>query len=731
MQHANVNLSELELGVPMAGLARKPRTMRSAPARARRPLPQQRYMAFLSYSHTDTAFADWLHESIEQFRVPPRLVGRLTELGPVPSRLTPVFRDRHELAAASDLSDEIEAALAGSRFLIVLCSPAAAKSYWIDQEIICFKKLHGEDRFLAAIMDGEPFASDKPGREAEECFPPALRTHYDGRGRATTQQAEPIAADLRETGDGLKMGLFKVIAGMLGVGLDDLAQREAQRRHRRQTLITGGSILGMLVASGLAFTAIHARDDARDQRREAEKLVAFMLGDLREKLEPLGRLDVLDSVGKRALAYYESQDKADLSDEALAQRSKALTLMGEMAQQRGDLDGALARYREAMNGTAEAVRRAPNVPQNLFDHAQNVFWVGYIDYERGNLDMAAEAFREYRRLADRMIALGPDNPNYRLERIYADTNLGTVLMQQRRYRQAAEIFQQLLEPAEMLAAGAPHNSDFQKILSEALAWLSEAREFSGQLDEALAHRQRQIPRLARLWQASKGDADVRGRTLNVRRALSRIHATRGEMDQAFEQARRASVLAAVLTKTDPANAEWQQWEANVNFDRALLEIAAGRVSEASRLADSACQSAARLQARDRSVEAWRTSMTHTCLMTRAKIALAAGSGESAVAFARRALVLARTEKKAIDRGLAVASAELILGDALRQTRQPDAARGAYERAHAAWPKNVEEKPRELAEHAILLRRLGRDGEAEPMIRQLSAMGFRHPGYRLT
>ncbi len=80
------------------------------------------YFAFLSYSHADRATAEWLHEALESFRVPRRLVGRLTENGAVPRRLTPIFRDRGELAASSDLSEEIEEALAGSRFLVVLCS---------------------------------------------------------------------------------------------------------------------------------------------------------------------------------------------------------------------------------------------------------------------------------------------------------------------------------------------------------------------------------------------------------------------------------------------------------------------------------------------------------------------------------------------------------------------------------------------------------------------------------
>ena len=178
-------------------------------------------------------------------------------------------------------------------------------------------------------------------------------------GGPTAKRAEPIAADLREGRDGRQMGLLKIVAGMLGVGLDDLVRREAQRKSKRLQAMVAASLAGMTVTSGLALAAVYARDEARDQRREAEGLVGFMLGDLRDKLAPLGRLDVLDAVGGRALGYYEKQDKGALSDEALAQRSRALTLMGEIANTRGDLDGALRRYREALAGTGEALRRKP------------------------------------------------------------------------------------------------------------------------------------------------------------------------------------------------------------------------------------------------------------------------------------------------------------------------------------------------------------------------------------
>ena len=338
--------------------------------------PADPYAAFLSYCHADDKTADWVHRRLERFKVPPELIGQERGEGLIPRRLRPVFRDRHELAAARDLGAEIEEALAGSRVLIVLCSPAAALSRWVNSEIERYHRVRPAGQVLAAIVAGEPYAADLPGREAEECFPPALKVRYDERGLPTARRAEPIAADLREGKDGPRIGFLKIVAGMLGVGLDELVKRDAARRQRRMAIITSAAIAGMAMTSGLALFAFEKRDEARDQRREAEGLVGFMLGDLRDKLEPIGRLDALDAVGSRALGYFEKQDKSELSDAALAQRSKALNLLGQIATARGDTDGALSRYREAMRSTAELVERLPNDPQRLFDHAQNVFWMG-------------------------------------------------------------------------------------------------------------------------------------------------------------------------------------------------------------------------------------------------------------------------------------------------------------------------------------------------------------------
>ena len=94
-----------------------------------------RFKAFISYSHRDRAWSAWLQRALEAYRIPKRLVGSDSEFGPVPRRLTPVFRDREDLPSASDLSAKVKESLEASEALIVICSPSAAGSTWVNEEV--------------------------------------------------------------------------------------------------------------------------------------------------------------------------------------------------------------------------------------------------------------------------------------------------------------------------------------------------------------------------------------------------------------------------------------------------------------------------------------------------------------------------------------------------------------------------------------------------------------------
>jgi WD40 repeat protein len=194
-----------------------------------------KYWAFLSYSHRDAKWGDWLHKALETYRVPRRLIGTESRVGTIPRSLFPIFRDREELPVSADLGSNINEALRESRYLIVICSPKAAQSRWVGEEITTFKKLGGEERILALIVDGEPNAAeDKPGVPPEdECFPAPMRYRLGTDGEFSNQRIEPIAADVREGKDGKENAKLKLLAGLLGVNYDELRQRERDRKRRR------------------------------------------------------------------------------------------------------------------------------------------------------------------------------------------------------------------------------------------------------------------------------------------------------------------------------------------------------------------------------------------------------------------------------------------------------------------------------------------------------------------
>ncbi len=711
----------------MTRLARVPGLEGSSEAEAgarSTPRLRTRYYAFLSYSHKDKELADWLHRELERFRVPSALAGRLTVNGVVPHRLTPIFRDEQDLSAGGDLAQEIKAALAASQFLVVLCSPTAAKSRWTNQEVESFKRTRPEGCVLAAVAGGEPFASEIPGREDEECFPPALRFKYDRRGHQTAKRAEPLAADFRVGGEGQRLALLKLVAGMLGVGLDELVQREQTRRHRRLAWLAAGSLAGMAVTSTLAIAAFQARNEAREQRREAEGLVAYMLGDLKDKLEPIGRLDALDGVGARVLAYYSKQDASQLTDAALSQRSKALSLMAQVADARGDSQTALKLYNQATAGTAEAMRRDPTNAQAIFDHAQNVFYVGQFAQRGGDLPTAEASMREYQRLARQMVALQPDSMKYRMEQQYADTDLGVVLSDQRRYAEAVTQFTDALSTMEAIATADPHNEGYRQSVAESLAWLADAQREAGHLNDSIASRKRGAAILEQLLSSSNGSAHYRQRLVPAYTSLGNMYGQRGEREAALQAFGQALSQANQLIQLEPNNAFSQELGFKARFGLARELLAGGDIAAASAATETGCNSVRGLLARKTVKPEWRRGLAN-CLGLKARLALAGGNSTAAQQFAQQALSAAQSvhlTAVAEDSQLVARSYRLI-GDVDHALGDAQGAAAAWTAALAAVPRTGGDGPDELMIRTTVLQRLGRTAEAQPLAQRLKAMGY--------
>lgn len=509
-----------------------------------------RYTAFLSYSHKDSAAAGQLHRRLENYRLPKRLAGLQGALGPVPERLWPIFRDREELPAATDLSETVREALAQSGALIVLCSPHSAASLWVAEEIETFRKLHPDRPILAAVLEGDP----------PECFPPVLRAFgQDGTWH------EPLATDLRPGRDGTHLGLLKLVAGITGVGLDALVQRDAQRKVRRVTAVTAVALAAVLIMATLTWFALDARREAERQRAEAEGLIEFMLTPLRERLKGVGRLDVLDAVNERALAYYGGQGQlSELPDESLVRRARVLLAIGADDLDRDEFQEALAAFQEAHRTTAEQLDRSRRDPQRIFAHSQSEFYVGRAHYVRRNFAAARLAWRRYKALAEQLTTLDPSNPDWLKEAAFAEGSLCTVDLEERRnVRRALRACEAALRWMERVYQQSPDNPANVVALANRQGWMVTAWDANGRWDRARFHHS-QFERLVRsLIRADPANFDYREIWMQGQFAYAQLLASRGEHREARTRLTDAAATAAVLRTRDHANSNWRSWQRRI------------------------------------------------------------------------------------------------------------------------------------------------------------------------
>ena len=375
-----------------------------------------RYEAFLSYSHRDRRWADWLHRAIETYRVPRRLVVK-----GAPPRLAPIFRDREELPTAHDLGRKIEEALVASRRLIVICSPHATQSRWVNAEIARFKALGRGEQIFCLIVDGEPHTHERGLPAERECFPPALL-----EGDASV---EPLAADARDGSEGKNAAKLKILAGMLGIGLDELRRRELQRRNRRLAWFSAVSVAGVVLTSTLAAFAWLARNEADASRQRAEReaetarrTTQFMVGlfDVVDPNEARGRSVTANEILERGVADIHRE----LGDEPQVQAT-LLQTMGKVFTGLGLYDRAVELLEESERAQGSAASADTAATQIALANAL---------YLRGDYDAAEQRYRGVLSALDRQ--------PWSAERSDAANGLADVLTDTARYAAAIALYRE-------------------------------------------------------------------------------------------------------------------------------------------------------------------------------------------------------------------------------------------------------------------------------------------------
>ena len=676
-----------------------------------------RFRAFLSYSHADATWARWLLRRLETYRIPSRLVGTQGAHGLIERRLGKFFRDRDELPSAGDLGVTIHDALADSDALVVICSPAAAQSRWVNAEVEAFQASGRGDRVFCFVVDGMPGSED----QAQACFPPALV-----RPDANGEPHEPLAADARAQGDGLDRAFLKLVAGLLGVGYDALAQREAQRRTRKLATVAAASLLGMTIALGLAATAYVARNDAQRRQAQAEDILGFMLGDLRKKLTTVGRLDLMRSVDDKATGYFATLDPRDMTDRALEEQARSLTGIGEVRLGEGNHDAAMVAFREAHARSTALYQRAPDNGQRLFDLAQAEYWIGHVALQQGRNSDAGPWFKRYRDSAVKLSKMDPEKYEWQLEVAYGLHNLAVLDYSEGRIDAALRAFADELVLYRHILKKRPHDTAARFQASDAASWLGSIAVRDGRLEDAESYMAEQVAGMRQNLLDEPDNARWKELHIDALLLLADVQARRGRLSELRDTIQRTDSLALALAKQDPANNAWQVSPGIVRWWQAQLSPAE-QMQAAEKLSEEAASYFDRIlktEPDDQRVRIWLVKAQQL----RARLALDRNdSAASGMHLTRSVKLVEPVWRKEPDEALRTLYAEnlILQGELARIGGDENGARRSWHQARQILLGNAQAGvPLDRMEPLVrILHHLGLFDESRAYERRLAAAGF--------
>ncbi len=246
-----------------------------------------------------------------------------------------------------------------------------------------------------------------------------------------------------------------------------------ERRAAWAGRIKGGAVAALagltVLAGGMAWRAQRAESVAQQRRQQADDLVTYMLGEFADKLRPIGRLELLDSVGAKALSHLAAKDDATAMERL--QRAKALTVIGEVRVSKRELDTALEPLQQANALLQGEPPNAEMLPAWRKAQGAAAFWLGHIYYTQRKFEAAEVALGRYRDVSAAWLQVAPGDLDAQVELASAQSNLGILLLDQGRLPEAEPLFRGSMAGLEKVHLQRPDDATLSASQVTAASWL--------------------------------------------------------------------------------------------------------------------------------------------------------------------------------------------------------------------------------------------------------------------
>ncbi|MDD7094918.1 MAG: toll/interleukin-1 receptor domain-containing protein [Bacteroidales bacterium] len=210
-------------------------------------------IAFISYKREDEEWAKWLQKKLEHYKLPTEIRRKFPNLE-FSERPRHVFKDTTDLSGGV-LAEEIKKGLDSSKYLIVICSPRAARSKWVCKEVQNFIDTRREKYIIPFIIEGEPNASNID----DECFPEALKS--------LTAERELLGINVNEYGR--EAAAVKVAARMFELSFDSLWQRFKREEKKKRRNLIATFIMAIIILLSIIAYGIWANRRITEERDKA------------------------------------------------------------------------------------------------------------------------------------------------------------------------------------------------------------------------------------------------------------------------------------------------------------------------------------------------------------------------------------------------------------------------------------------------------------------------------
>lgn len=357
----------------------------------------------------------------------------------MPRTLRPIFRDREDFSGGHTLTAATVAALDASAALLVLCSTASATRPAVNEEVRLFRSRHPDRPVIPVIIDGSP----------PDNFPPALRYELAADGTITDHPVTVLGPDLRDGGDGKALGLAKVIAGLVGIGTDEVfrrAERARKRRNRFWGALAGAFLVLAVTASASAVYAWHQLKTNETFLNATLKRATEIVDEAVAQAEKYNvpRAATLALLGKAEGLFDDMAQYGRPTPELRYRKAWMLIQFARNFAILGDTNKQLARANEAHRLLVGLAAEKPDDVTYQADLSVAFYEVGDVLQKQGNLTEALKFFRDGLAITERLAKADPNNVGWQRDLSVSYNRVGVVLEKQGNLTEARTCLQKAL-----------------------------------------------------------------------------------------------------------------------------------------------------------------------------------------------------------------------------------------------------------------------------------------------